>query len=103
MSRSNSREEEAVGRVHFPTNVPISSTVNVVAMKDRTPTSSALYGTHDVVIKAKTGMPTVGDDGGGAEGAFVMPESPKNLELDALEVGVGSDELGFSNETAGDT
>ena len=32
-----------------------------------------------------------------------MPESPRNLERDALEVGVGSDELGFSDRTAGDT
>ena len=48
-------------------------------------------------------MPAVGDDRGGAEGASVMPESPKNLERDALEVGVESDELGFLDGTIGDT
>ena len=83
--------------------MPISPTVNAVAMKDRTPTSSVLYDTHGVIIRAKTRIPAVGDDGGGAEGASVMPESPRNLELDALEVGVGNDELGFSDETVGDT
>ena len=104
MSRSNSREEEAVGCIeHSPANVPISPTVNVVAMKDWTPTSSALYDTHGIVIRAKMGMPATSDDRGGAEGASVMPESPNNLERDALEVGVESDELGFLNRTAGDT
>ena len=78
-----------------------SSQRNVVAMKDRTPTSSALYGTHGVVIRAKTGMPAAGDDREGAEDAFVISESPRNLEVDALEVGV-SDELRFSDGTVGD-
>ena len=77
--------------------------MNAGAVKDWTSMSSALYGTDGVVIRAETGMPTAGDDGGGAEGACVMAESPRNLERDALEVGVGSDELGFSNGTAGDT
>ena len=48
-------------------------------------------------------MPAPDDDGGKAEGASVIAESPRNLERDALEVGVGSDDLGFSNGTASDT
>ena len=35
------------------------------------------------------------------EGASVVPESPGNLEIDALEIGGGSDELGFENAAAG--
>ena len=97
VSRSNSHKEEAVGRVHSPT------IVNAGAVKDWTSMSSALHGTDDVVTRAETGMPTVGDDGGGAKGACVMAESPRNLERDALEVEVGSDELGFLDGTAGDT
>ena len=97
VSRSNSREEEAVGRVHSP------AIVNAVVVKDRTSTSSALHHTHSVVTRAETGMSAAGDDRRGAEGASVMVESPRNLEQDALEVGVGSDELGFSDRTVGDT
>ena len=97
VSRSNSREEEAFGCVHS------LGTVNAVAIKDRTSMSSALHGTHGVVTRAETGMPVAGDDGGGVEGASVMVESPRNLERDALEVGVGKDELGFSDGTASDT
>ena len=36
-----------------------------------------------------------------AEAASVVPESPGNLEIDALEIGGGSDELGFKDATAG--
>ena len=35
------------------------------------------------------------------EAASVVPESPGNLEIDALEIGGGSDELGFSDAAAG--
>ena len=103
VSQSNSCEEEAIRRVHSPNTVRISRTVNVVAVKDWTSMSSALHGTHGVVTRAEMRMPAAGGDGGGVEGASVMPESPKNLERDALEVGVESDELGFSDGTVGDT
>ena len=53
VSRSNSRKEEVVGHVRSPANVPISLTVNVVAVKDRTSTSSALHGTDGVVTRAR--------------------------------------------------
>ena len=36
-----------------------------------------------------------------AEGTSVVPESPGNLEIDALEIGGGSDELGFEDTAAG--
>ena len=35
------------------------------------------------------------------EVASIVPESPGNLEIDALEIGGGSDELGFSDAAAG--
>ena len=35
------------------------------------------------------------------EGVSVMPKSPGNLEIDALEIGGGSDELGFEDAAAG--
>ena len=35
------------------------------------------------------------------EATSVVPESPANLEMDALEIGGGSDELGFEDATAG--
>ena len=35
------------------------------------------------------------------EGVSVVPESPGNLEIDALEIGGGSDELGFQDTAAG--
>ena len=35
------------------------------------------------------------------EGASVVLESPGNLEISALEIGGGSDELGFENTAAG--
>ena len=36
-----------------------------------------------------------------SEAASVVPESPKNLEIDALEIGDGSDELGFEDTAVG--
>ena len=36
-----------------------------------------------------------------AEAASVVPESPANLEIGSLEIGGGSDELGFSDAAAG--
>ena len=35
------------------------------------------------------------------EATSIVPESPRNLEIDALEIGGGSDELGFSDAAAG--
>ena len=35
------------------------------------------------------------------EAASVVPESPGNLEIGSLEIGGGSDELGFSDATVG--
>ena len=35
------------------------------------------------------------------EAASLVPESPGNLEIDALEIGGGSDELGFEDAAAG--
>ena len=35
------------------------------------------------------------------EGASVVPESPANLEIGSLEIGGGSDELGFEDAVAG--
>ena len=35
------------------------------------------------------------------EAELVVPKSPRNLEIDALEIGGGSDELGFSDAAAG--
>ena len=35
------------------------------------------------------------------EAALVVLESPGNLEIDALEIGGGSDELGFEDAAAG--
>ena len=35
------------------------------------------------------------------EGASVVPESPANLEIGSLEIGGGSDELGFEDAIAG--
>ena len=35
------------------------------------------------------------------EAASVVPESPANLEIGSLEIGGGSDELGFEDAVAG--
>ena len=35
------------------------------------------------------------------EAASVVPESPGNLEIDVVEIGGGSDELGFEDAAAG--
>ena len=36
-----------------------------------------------------------------SEGASLVPKSPGNLESDALEIGGGSDELGFEDAVVG--
>ena len=36
-----------------------------------------------------------------SEAASVVPESPANLEIDTLEIGGGSNELGFEDTAAG--
>ena len=36
-----------------------------------------------------------------SEATSIVPESPGNLEIDALEIGGGSDELGFEDAVAG--
>ena len=56
-------------------------------VEDDTPTSLAMHPSLVEVTRA--------------EAASVVPESPTNLEINALEIGGGSDELGFSNAGAG--
>ena len=55
-------------------------------IEDDTPTSLAMHPSPAEVTRAKA--------------ASVMTESPTNLDIDALEIGGGSDELGFSDAVA---
>ena len=57
-----------------------------LAIEDDTPTLSVMHLASAEVTRS--------------EAASVVPESPTNLEFDALEIGGGSDELGFSDAGA---
>ena len=56
-------------------------------IQDDNPTSSAMHPSPAEVTRPKA--------------TSVVPESPTNLEIDALEIGGGSDELGFEDAVAG--
>ena len=87
LSRSNTREEEAAQPTQRQANDAISPTVVSRGIEGDTPTSSAMHPSPTEVTRA--------------EAASVVPKSPTNLEIDALEIGGGSDELGFEDAVAG--
>ena len=79
LSGSSTREAEAA-------NDPILPALVRRRIQEDSPTSSAMHPSP-----AKVTRP---------EAVSVVPESPANLEIDALEIGGGSDELGFEDATA---
>ena len=84
---SSTQEEEAAQAPQHQVNDPIPPTVVCRGIEDDTPTSSAMHPSSAEVTRAET--------------ALVVPESPTNLEIDALEIEGGSDELGFSDAVVG--
>ena len=74
LSGSSTREAEATPMVHRH-------------VQEDSPRSPAMHPSPAEVIRP--------------EAASVVPESPENLEIDALEIGGGSDELGFKDAVAG--
>ena len=86
LNGSNSQEEVAAQLVQHEASDPILSVVVPLGVEDDTLTSSAMHLTPAEVTRPKA--------------ASVVLESPTNLEIDALEIGGGSDELGFSDAGA---
>ena len=87
LSRSNTREAEAAQLPEEEANDPIAPAVVRRRIQDNSPTSSAMHPSPAKVTRPKA--------------ALVELESPINLEIDALEIGGGSDELGFEDVVAG--
>ena len=87
LSGSSTREAEAAQLPKEEANDPIPPAVVRCRIQEDSPTSSAMHPSP-----AKVTRP---------EAASVVPESPANLEIDALEIGGGSDELGFEDVAAG--
>ena len=87
LSRSSTREEKAAQPAQRQANDPILPAEVRRGIEDNTSTSLAMHSSPVEVTRA--------------EAALVVSESPTNLEIDALEIGGGSDELGFSDAVAG--
>ena len=87
LSGSSTREAEAAQVLEEEANDPIPPTVVCRRIQEDSPTSPAMHPSLAEVRRPKE--------------ASVVPESPTNLEIDALEIGGGSDELGFEDATAG--
>ena len=87
MSRSSTREAEAAQLPQREANDPIPPVVVRRRIQDDSPTSSAMHPSPAEVTRP--------------EAELVVPESLANLEIDALEIGGGSDELGFEDTVVG--
>ena len=87
LSRSSSGQHKAAQPAQREADDHVPPTVvPAPAVEEHTSTSSAMYSAPAEVTRP--------------EAASVVPESPTNLEIDALEIGGGSDELGFSDAGA---
>ena len=87
LSGSSTREAKAAQLPQREANNPIPPTVVRCHIQDDSPTSLAMHPSPTKVTRS--------------EAASVVPESPANLEIDALEIGGGSDELGFEDVVVG--
>ena len=87
LSGSNTQEVEAAQLLQREANDPIPPAVVRRGIQDDSPTSSAMHPSPAEVTRP--------------EAMSVMLESLANLEIDALEIGGGSDELGFEDAVAG--
>ena len=83
LSGSSTREAKAAQLPEEDANDPISPAVVRHRIQDDSPTSSAMHPSPTKVRRP--------------EAASVVPESPANLEIDALEIRGGNDELGFED------
>ena len=86
LSGSNTREAEAAKLPEIEANDPIPPAVVRRRIQEDSPTSPAMHPSSAEVKRP--------------EEASVVLESPANLEIDALEIGGGSDELGFKDVAA---
>ena len=84
---SSAREAEPAPLPEEEESDPIPPPVVRRRVQENSPRSPAMQPSPTEVIRPK--------------GASAVPESPGNLEIDALEIGGGSDELGFSDVAAG--
>ena len=87
LSRSSSREEVAAQPTQREVGDLVPPAVVPPGVEDDMPTLSAMH-----LAPSEVRRP---------EAATVVPESSTNLEINALEIGGGSDDLGFSNAGAG--
>ena len=87
LSGSSTREAEATQLPEEEANDPIPPVVVRRRIQEDSPTSSAMHPSPVEVTRP--------------EAASVVLKSPANLEIDALEIEGGSDELGFEDTTAG--
>ena len=87
LSGSSTREAEAAPLLEEEENDPIPPAVVCRRVQEDNPWSPAMHPSPAEVTRA--------------EAASVVPESPGNLEIDALEIGGGNDELGFEDAAAG--
>ena len=87
LSGSNTREAEVAQLPEEEGNDPIPPVMVHHRIQEDSPTSSAKHPSPAKVIRA--------------EATSVVPESLANLEIDALVIGGGSDELGFEDTAAG--
>ena len=87
LSGSSIREAEVAQLPEEEANDPTPPVVVRHCIQEDSPTSLAMHPSPAEVTRS--------------EAASVVPESPTNLEIDALEIGGGSDELGFEDAAAG--
>ena len=87
LSGSSTREEEAAQPSQRQANDPIPLAMVSRGIEDDTPTSSAMHSSPAELTRA--------------EATSVVPKSPTNLEINALDIGGGSDKLGFSDAVGG--
>ena len=86
LSESSTREAEAAPLPEEEDNDPIPPPVVRRRVQEDSPRSPAMHPSPAEVTRA--------------EAASVLPKSPANLEIDSLEIGGGSDELGFEDAAA---
>ena len=87
LSGSSTREAEAAQLLEEEADDGILPAVVRHRIQEDRPTSPAMHPSPTDVRRQ--------------EEASVVPESPANLEIGALEIGGGSDELGFEDAIAG--
>ena len=87
LSGSSTREAEVAQLLQEEADDPIPPAVVRRRIQEDSPTSPAMHPSPAEVRRQ--------------EEVSVVPESPTNLEIDALEIGGGSDELGFKDVVAG--